>query len=97
MRSAEAFASVLQAASSTFCSRVFLRRAPGWLAHTKSSKTANAIGSALRSGMVGINNHGIAAPETPFGGTRDSGHGREGGTEGIDAYLSSKFIIQSDI
>ena len=66
-------------------------------AYTKSTKIASAIGSALRVGIVGINNHGVAMPETPFGGTRDSGYGREGGSEGIDAYLYSKFITQSDV
>ncbi len=42
--------------------------------------------------MVSINHFGIALPETPFGGIKDSGFGHEGGIEGLNAYLSAKFI-----
>ena len=62
-------------------------------AWTKSAKTANLIGSAVESGMVSINNVGLALPEVPFGGVKDSGYGSEGGTEAMDAYLNSKFIL----
>ena len=37
---------------------------------------------------------GLSLPETPFGGIKDSGVGSEGGTEGIEAYLSTKFVSQ---
>jgi succinate-semialdehyde dehydrogenase / glutarate-semialdehyde dehydrogenase len=63
-------------------------------AFTASLKTATAIGDAIESGMVSINHFGLALPETPFGGVKDSGYGSEGGTEGIEAYLSTKFITQ---
>ena len=63
-------------------------------AFTASLKTATAIGAAFESGMVSINHFGLALPETPFGGVKDSGYGSEGGTEGIEAYLSTKFITQ---
>ena len=63
-------------------------------AFTTSLKTATAIGAAFESGMVSINHFGLALPETPFGGVKDSGYGSEGGTEGIEAYLSTKFITQ---
>jgi succinate-semialdehyde dehydrogenase / glutarate-semialdehyde dehydrogenase len=63
-------------------------------AFTASLKTATAIGAAIESGMVSINHFGLALPETPFGGVKDSGYGSEGGTEGIEAYLSTKFITQ---
>ena len=66
-------------------------------AYTKSAKTAEAIGSALESGMVSINHHGLAMPETPFGGISDSGYGKEGGAEGIEAYFNSKFITQTGL
>ena len=66
-------------------------------AYTKSAKTAEAIGSALESGMVSINHHGLAMQETPFGGIGDSGYGKEGGSEGIEAYCHTKFITQASL
>ena len=66
-------------------------------AYTNSIKTAEAIGSALSSGMVSINHHGLAMPETPFGGIGESGYGKEGGVEGIEAYLQTKFITQASL
>ncbi|MDE2092227.1 MAG: NAD-dependent succinate-semialdehyde dehydrogenase [Burkholderiales bacterium] len=63
-------------------------------AYTRSLKTAQAIGSAFESGMVTINHLGLALPEVPFGGVKDSGYGSEGGSEAIEAYLNTKFISQ---
>jgi succinate-semialdehyde dehydrogenase/glutarate-semialdehyde dehydrogenase len=63
-------------------------------AYTKSAKTAAAIGAAIESGMVSINHHALALPETPFGGVKDSGYGSEGGSEAIEAYLNTKFVTQ---
>jgi len=63
-------------------------------AFTSSSATANAIGDAIQSGMIGINSVAISTPETPFGGVKESGHGSEGGIEGLGAYLVTKFISQ---
>jgi succinate-semialdehyde dehydrogenase/glutarate-semialdehyde dehydrogenase len=66
-------------------------------AFTKSAKTATAIGAAVEAGMMSINSFALALPETPFGGMKDSGYGSEGGTEGIEAYLSTKFITQTGV
>jgi succinate-semialdehyde dehydrogenase/glutarate-semialdehyde dehydrogenase len=66
-------------------------------AYTRSLKTANAIGAAFESGMVTINHMGLALPEVPFGGMKDSGYGSEGGSEAIEAYLNTKFITQLGI
>src|ERR1700728_4615494 len=63
-------------------------------AFTTSNATAAAIGDALESGMVGVNSVAISTPETPFGGVKESGHGSEGGVEGLGAYLVTKFISQ---
>jgi succinate-semialdehyde dehydrogenase/glutarate-semialdehyde dehydrogenase len=63
-------------------------------AFTSSGATATAIGNALQSGMVGVNSVAISTPETPFGGVKESGHGSEGGVEGLQAYLNVKFISQ---
>jgi len=66
-------------------------------AYTRSAKTAAAIGAAFESGMVSINHHGLALPEVPFGGVKDSGYGSEGGLEAIEAYLNTKFITQTGL
>ncbi len=63
-------------------------------AFTSSNSTAAAIGDAIESGMVGVNSIAISTPETPFGGVKESGHGSEGGIEGLGAYLNTKFISQ---
>jgi len=63
-------------------------------AFTTSSSTAAAIGDAIQSGMVGVNSVAISTPETPFGGVKESGHGSEGGIEGLGAYFNTKFISQ---
>jgi succinate-semialdehyde dehydrogenase/glutarate-semialdehyde dehydrogenase len=63
-------------------------------AYTRNTKTAAALGAGIESGMVSINHHGLALPEVPFGGIKDSGYGSEGGTEALEAYLNIKFISQ---
>lgn len=50
------------------------------------------IAKALDVGMVGINNLTIASAEAPFGGVKMSGFGREGGLEGIEDYLATKYL-----
>jgi succinate-semialdehyde dehydrogenase/glutarate-semialdehyde dehydrogenase len=64
-------------------------------AFTTSSATATAIGDAIQSGMVGVNSVAISTPETPFGGIKESGYGSEGGVEGLQAYMNTKFISQA--
>jgi succinate-semialdehyde dehydrogenase/glutarate-semialdehyde dehydrogenase len=66
-------------------------------AYTRSAKTANAIAAAVESGMMAINHHGLALPEVPFGGVKDSGYGSEGGTEAIENYLNTKFVTQAGL
>jgi succinate-semialdehyde dehydrogenase/glutarate-semialdehyde dehydrogenase len=59
---------------------------------TKSLKTAILASEAIEAGMVGINELAIASAEMPFGGVKQSGIGREGGSFGIQDYLEPKFI-----
>lgn len=66
-------------------------------AYTRSATTATALGAGIESGMVGINHHGLALPETPFGGVKDSGYGSEGGAEGLEPYMVTKFITQASV
>jgi succinate-semialdehyde dehydrogenase/glutarate-semialdehyde dehydrogenase len=66
-------------------------------AYTRSAKTATAIAAAVEAGMISINHHGLALPEVPFGGVKDSGYGSEGGSEAIEAYLNTKFVSQAGV
>jgi succinate-semialdehyde dehydrogenase/glutarate-semialdehyde dehydrogenase len=59
-------------------------------AFTRSAQRARRAVAELKSGMVGINSFALAASEAPFGGTKYSGMGREGGIEGIGDYLDTK-------
>ncbi|TCZ66879.1 NAD-dependent succinate-semialdehyde dehydrogenase [Roseicella aquatilis] len=66
-------------------------------AFTRSAKTANALAAKVESGMMTINHLGLALPEVPFGGIKDSGYGSEGGSEAIEAYLNTKFVSQAGL
>lgn len=61
-------------------------------AFTKSAARVQALSSLIDAGMTSINHNGLALPEVPFGGIRDSGYGTEGGSEAINAYLDLKFV-----
>jgi succinate-semialdehyde dehydrogenase/glutarate-semialdehyde dehydrogenase len=50
------------------------------------------VSEAMESGMVGLNRGIVSDPAAPFGGTKQSGIGREGGHEGMLDYLESKYI-----
>ncbi|MBS9478891.1 NAD-dependent succinate-semialdehyde dehydrogenase [Ancylobacter radicis] len=63
-------------------------------AYTTSGSRADEFARRVESGMVSINHHGLALPETPFGGMKDSGYGSEGGTEAMEAYVNTKFVTQ---
>lgn len=63
-------------------------------AFTTSARTAIDVADGLEAGMIGINQYRIVATELPFGGMKESGHGSEGGIEGIEHYLTHKFISQ---
>ena len=63
-------------------------------AFTDSRRTAETIAGGIKAGMLGINTFAMAMPETPFGGVLDSGMGSEGGSEGLDAFMTP-FTISS--
>lgn len=63
-------------------------------AFTQNAKTATKVADALESGMVTINHQGLALPEMPFGGVKDSGYGHEGGAEGLQVYMVQKIVSQ---
>lgn len=64
-------------------------------AFTRDARTVLDVGDGLEAGMIGINQYRIIATELPFGGMKESGHGSEGGIEGINHYLTNKFISQA--
>ncbi|AWV00022.1 NAD-dependent succinate-semialdehyde dehydrogenase [Burkholderia sp. JP2-270] len=64
-------------------------------AFTSSARTAIDVADGLEAGMIGINQYRIVSTELPFGGMKESGHGSEGGAEGIEYYLTHKFISQA--
>jgi len=63
-------------------------------AFTGSATIAQTVADQVEAGMIGVNTTWVAMPEAPFGGVKASGFGREGGIEGIEAYLSPKFLHQ---
>lgn len=59
---------------------------------TQDLRRAHRFVRRIDSGQVGVNIHAAVSPETPFGGNRQSGWGREFGKEGLDAYLKTKAV-----
>ncbi|WP_095694356.1 NAD-dependent succinate-semialdehyde dehydrogenase [Sinorhizobium sojae] len=64
-------------------------------AYTTSGKTSAALSRDVQSGMISINHHGLALPEVPFGGIKDSGYGSEGGTEAMDNFFNIKLVTEA--
>jgi succinate-semialdehyde dehydrogenase / glutarate-semialdehyde dehydrogenase len=64
---------------------------------TSSGATAAIVEDALEVGLVGVNHPFVSMPETPFGGVNESGYGSEGGMEGLDAFLRTKFITEMGV
>jgi succinate-semialdehyde dehydrogenase/glutarate-semialdehyde dehydrogenase len=59
---------------------------------TRDLKRALRVSEALETGMVGLNQGIVSNAAAPFGGIKHSGFGREGGREGINEYLDTKYI-----
>jgi succinate-semialdehyde dehydrogenase/glutarate-semialdehyde dehydrogenase len=59
---------------------------------TRDLKRALRVVERLETGMVGLNQGMVSNPAAPFGGIKQSGFGREGGPEGIDEYLETKYV-----
>ena len=60
--------------------------------YTRDVERALRVCEALEFGMVGLNQGMVSNPAAPFGGVKQSGFGREGGREGIDEYLETKYV-----
>jgi succinate-semialdehyde dehydrogenase/glutarate-semialdehyde dehydrogenase len=59
---------------------------------TRDLSRALRVSEALEFGMVGVNQGIVSNPAAPFGGVKHSGFGREGGFEGIEEYLETKYV-----
>jgi hypothetical protein len=59
--------------------------------YTSRLQEALRIGESIDAGMVGINRGIVSDPSAPFGGTNQSGLGREGGRDGMREYFSVDF------
>jgi len=64
-------------------------------AFSRSAGTVAALAEGVETGMMTVNHLGLALPETPFGGVKDSGYGSEGGPEALEAYLTTKFVTHA--
>jgi succinate-semialdehyde dehydrogenase/glutarate-semialdehyde dehydrogenase len=60
--------------------------------YTRDIKRALRVVEGLETGMVGLNQGMVSNPAAPFGGIKQSGFGREGGYEGIEEYLETKYV-----
>jgi succinate-semialdehyde dehydrogenase/glutarate-semialdehyde dehydrogenase len=63
-------------------------------AFTNSLEEAERITRCLECGVLSINHFGAPDADTPFGGIKDSGMGREGGETSLDAYMVTKTVLQ---
>lgn len=61
--------------------------------YTKDLGRAMRVSSQLEAGMVGVNTGAISDASMPFGGVKQSGVGREGGEEGFEEYLETKYTL----
>ncbi len=60
--------------------------------YTNDLRRALRVAEAIETGMVGLNQGVVSNPAAPFGGVKESGLGREGGSVGIDEFLEVKYI-----
>ncbi|MBT0773925.1 NAD-dependent succinate-semialdehyde dehydrogenase [Kineosporia sp. J2-2] len=59
---------------------------------TRDVSRSFRVAEGLETGMVALNQGIVSNPAAPFGGVKHSGFGREGGTEGIEEYLETKYV-----
>jgi succinate-semialdehyde dehydrogenase/glutarate-semialdehyde dehydrogenase len=65
--------------------------------HTKDYARLMRVAERLEYGIVGANAGIISAANAPFGGVKQSGYGREGGSVGIDEYLDVKYVLMGGV
>jgi acyl-CoA reductase-like NAD-dependent aldehyde dehydrogenase len=60
---------------------------------TRDVTRAHRVAAALQAGIVWVNGWALLDPAMPFGGSKQSGYGRENGPEGLDEYLQTKSVV----
>jgi succinate-semialdehyde dehydrogenase/glutarate-semialdehyde dehydrogenase len=65
--------------------------------HTRDYARLLRVAEKLEYGIVGVNAGIISAANVPFGGVKESGYGREGGSVGIDEYLDVKYVLLAGV
>jgi succinate-semialdehyde dehydrogenase/glutarate-semialdehyde dehydrogenase len=55
------------------------------------------VAERLETGIVGINEGAVASEAAPFGGTKESGYGREGSRYGLEDYMYTKYLCQGEL
>jgi succinate-semialdehyde dehydrogenase/glutarate-semialdehyde dehydrogenase len=64
---------------------------------TRDLNRALRVCEQLETGMVGLNQGMVSNAAAPFGGIKQSGFGREGGVEGIEEYLETKYVAMKKV
>src|SRR5262249_60704061 len=69
----------------------------GAYSHTRDYARLLRVAERLEYGIIGANAGIISAANVPFGGVKESGYGREGGSVGIDEYLDVKYVLLAGV
>ena len=72
-----------------------LPREPALAAFARDISRSFAVLEALETGMIGFNQGMVSNAGAPFGGVKHSGYGREGGPEGLEEYLETKYVAMN--
>ena len=64
-------------------------------AFTHDPKIIARLRNEVETGLLAVNSTVVSTPETPFGGIKHSGYGSEGGIEGLEAFLVTRFITET--
>lgn len=63
-------------------------------AFTDSMRHAQRLADTVEAGVLVVNHVGVSYPETPFGGVKESGDGREGGPEGLESFMVTRLVSE---
>ncbi len=64
-------------------------------AFTEDPALITRLKEDVETGLLAVNSTVVSVPETPFGGIKHSGYGSEGGIEGLEAFLTTRFVSET--